>query len=65
MQRHADKRVDHHFDRLLREYPDTSRDATAARTQYQRALRAANNDLDTLCGGLMHLELAENRVRNH
>ena len=62
MQRHADRRVILAFHRHLREYPDISRDPAAARTAHQRALHAAAREVDAQCGGLMHIELAENKV---
>lgn len=50
------------FDQQLREYPDASLHPDAARAAHASRMRAIAKTVDERCGGLLHLELAENKV---
>lgn len=63
VKRHADRRVTMAFHRHLREYPDASRGPAQAQAEHQEALGRAAREVDAACGGIMHIELAENEVR--
>mmetsp|Transcript_41572 Transcript_41572/g.124319 ORF Transcript_41572/g.124319 Transcript_41572/m.124319 type:complete len:174 (+) Transcript_41572:977-1498(+) len=63
IKRHADRRVDMAFHRHLREYPDLSLGEARAQATHRHALHQAARDVDAACGGIMHVELAENEVR--
>ncbi len=61
-QAHADRRMGLVFDEQLRCYPDPSLPPHAAHAAFHSRLRAIGRDVDERCGGLLHLELAENKV---
>ncbi|GFH25329.1 uncharacterized protein HaLaN_23271, partial [Haematococcus lacustris] len=57
---HAKRRVDAGWVAGLRQYPDLSLDASMASTRHYQAMRDIAQQVDAQCGGLLHLELAEN-----
>ncbi|GAX76011.1 hypothetical protein CEUSTIGMA_g3454.t1 [Chlamydomonas eustigma] len=59
---HAQRRLNLAFHWQLREYPDASLDNTTAQVLHQRALRSVAKEVDLECGGLRHIELAENKI---
>lgn len=61
---HADRRQSLVFDEQLRLYPDASGlvPQHAAHLAFAGQLRAIAASVDERCGGLLHLELAENKV---
>ncbi len=63
LQYHADRRSTAVFEEQLRVYPDTSRPAQRAATEHHVRVRDILTTVDERFGGLLHLELAENKVR--
>ncbi len=63
MQSHADRRVNAAFDLKLRAYPDGSMGAGRGLAEHHATMRGIAHEVDGACGGLLHLELAENKVR--
>eukprot|EP00798_Chlamydomonas_sp_ICE-L_P010817 gene10817-4989_t len=59
---HADRRVTLAYHRHLRQYPNTSKAPEVAETEHLKEIRDTAHEVDSLCGGLLHLELAENQV---
>ncbi|KXZ53904.1 hypothetical protein GPECTOR_6g822 [Gonium pectorale] len=59
---HADRRQALAFDEQLREYPDSSLLPHAAHGAFHARLRSIAASVDERCGGLLHLELAENKL---
>ncbi|GFH16254.1 uncharacterized protein HaLaN_12639, partial [Haematococcus lacustris] len=57
---HAKRRVDAGWVAGLRQYPDLSLDPSMASTRHYQAMRDIAQQVDAQCGGLLHLELAEN-----
>ena len=62
LQHHAGRRVDMAYNRHLRQYPDISIDPVVAQAEHFRQIRETAREVDVQCGGLLHLELAENLV---
>lgn len=50
------------FDEQLRLYPDSSLHPHPAHMTHHAQLRAIARSVEERCGGLLHLELAENKV---
>ncbi|EFJ42021.1 hypothetical protein VOLCADRAFT_97964 [Volvox carteri f. nagariensis] len=60
---HVDRRLNLAFDEQLRHYPDTSLPRHRAHLEHHAQLRLIARQVDQAAGGLLHLELAENKLK--